>query len=182
MGMHRRSSALVTGALLLTTALAGCAASGSGDAAPTPTRTKAAATPGKASCHLSSGGGSVSLEETADSYRVEWKGVPTDDGGQRNTYEVQLGNEGQTKHIGLYIEFDSITGTTYGLFNSETNDVDPVPGEPDTSNGTVVGTFPKQEDIDAVYWAPSYGVVNEDGADTTWCTEDGQVLDWTPLD
>jgi hypothetical protein len=182
MGMHRRSSALVTGALLLTTALAGCAAGGSGDAAPTPTRTKAAATPGKASCHLSSGGGSVSLEETADAYRVEWKGVPTDDGGQRNTYEVQLGNEGQTKNIGLYIEFDSITGTTYGLFNSETNDVDPVPGEPDTSNGTVVGTFPKQEDIDAVYWAPSYGVVNEDGADTTWCTEDGQVLDWTPLD
>ncbi|MET3451263.1 hypothetical protein [Curtobacterium sp. 1544] len=180
--MHRRSGALVTGALLLTTALAGCAAGGSGDAAPTPTRTKAAATPGKASCHLSSGGGSVSLEETADAYRVEWKGVPTDDGGQRNTYQVQLGNEGQTKHIGLYIEFDSITGTTYGLFNSETNDVDPVPGEPDTSNGTVVGTFPKQEDIDAVYWAPSYGVVNEDGADTTWCTEDGQVLDWTPLD
>ncbi|WP_144750574.1 hypothetical protein [Curtobacterium pusillum] len=180
--MHRRSGALVTGALLLTTVLAGCAAGGSGDAAPTPTRTKAAATPGKASCHLSSGGGSVSLEETADAYRVEWKGVPTDDGGQRNTYEVQLGNEGQTKHIGLYIEFDSITGTTYGLFNSETNDVDPVPGEPDVSNGTVVGTFPKQEDIDAVYWAPSYGVVNEDGADTTWCTEDGQVLDWTPLD
>jgi hypothetical protein len=179
--MHRRSSALVTGALLLTTALAGCAAGGSGDAAPTPTRT-AAATPGKASCHLSSGGGSVSLEETADAYRVEWKGVPTDDGGRRNTYQVQLGNEGQTKHIGLYIQFDSITGTTYGLFNSETNDVDPVPGEPDVSNGTVVGTFPKQEDIDAVYWAPSYGVVNEDGADTTWCTEDGQVLDWTPLD
>lgn|GEM_PF-6274613 len=181
MGMDRRSGALVAGALLLTTALAGCAAGGSGDAAPTPTRT-AAATPGKASCHLSSGGGSVSLQETADAYRVEWKGVPTDDGGRRNTYQVQLGNEGQTKHIGLYIQFDSITGTTYGLFNTETNDVDPVPGEPDTSNGTIVGTFPKQEDIDAVYWAPSYGKTTTDSSETTWCTKDGQVLDWTPLD
>jgi len=182
MGMRMRGGAVLVGALVTATALTGCAGGGTATAeAPSPSATEA--TPGRASCDLTSGGGSVSLEETADAYRVEWSGVPTSAEGARQEYQLYLGDESQEHAISMYIGFDSITGkTTYGWFNRDTNDVDPIPGAPDTSAGTVVGTFPKQTEIDAVYWSPSYSRTTTDDSSTTWCTEDSQVMPWTPLD
>ncbi|MFJ5145657.1 hypothetical protein [Curtobacterium sp. NPDC088465] len=187
MGNALRGAVVVAGAVATVVALSGCSVLGAGTRtaeAPAPSASATtAATPGTASCDLASGTGSVSIEETADAYRVEWSGVPTDDDGARQEYQVQLGTASQDDHITMYIEFDSITGaTTYGWFDPDTLDVDPVPGDPDTSAGTVVGVFPKQRDIDASYWSPSWSKTTTEDSDTTYCTEDGQVLDWTPLD
>ena len=185
MGNVVRGGAVVAGAVATVVALSGCSVLGTGSQsaeAPAPSATATtAATPGKASCDLSSGTGSVSIEETADAYRVEWSGVPTVDEGVRQEYQVQLGTASQDEHVTMLIEFDSISGTAYGWLDPDTLEVAPVPGEPDTSAGTIVGTFPKQHEIDAAWWSPTWSKTGGGDSTTTWCSEDGQVLDWTPL-
>jgi hypothetical protein len=94
MGNAARGAVVVAGAVGTVVALSGCSVLGAGTRtaeAPAPSPTATAATPGTASCDLASGTGSVSIEETADAYRVEWSGVPTDDDGARQEYQVQLG-------------------------------------------------------------------------------------------
>lgn len=184
MGMNRRIGMLLAGAALVTTALAGCASGGtdgSGDAGPTPTETTAATTPGTAACDLVTGRGSVTLEETADAYRIEWTGVPVDPDDNRTTYEVQLGNDEMQGGVDLYVEYDTVTGTTYGVMPQGSNAVDPIDGEPETSGGTIVGTFPKDDALTPTWWSPKYTVIDDSGATSTVCTDDGQVMDYEPL-
>lgn len=178
--LHVRSMVGLGAAAAVVLALAGCSGGGASTAESTPKQTKTAVA-GQATCTLHSGTGKIRLHETADAYEVEWTGLPLD-ASDSHYYSVQLGNADQSEHTDLVMEWTGTTVRNYGVANDSSGEVTQVEGDPTVSGDTISGTFPKRDGLDASWWAPHYTVIDGSDATSEYCSSDGQVLDYTPLD
>ena len=171
-------------ALLAAVALTGCAGGGDDEAVEgTPMPTRAAGTPGKATCELlGTDGGTVTMTETADSYTIEFRGVPRDAADDRTTYGVQVDDDDRKSYAGMLMSWDRDVLRNYGTTDDPEADEVEVDGEPEETGDVVRGTFPKVTDGSATWWSPAYTTITDSGVQRHVCTEDGQVVPYTALD
>jgi hypothetical protein len=180
----RNGATVIVAALFTAVAVSGCSAGGDDAASgPTPTPSRTAVTPGTATCELlGTDGGTVSMTETADSYTVEFRGVPRDAADDRTSYSVQVDDDDRQAYAGLLMSWDRDRLMNYGTTDEPAADEVEVDGEPEEDGDVVRGTFPKVTERPATWWSPVYSTIDASGVTDHRCSEDGQVLPYTALD